>query len=126
MTKAEQDVQRSLVDLMLKLHKDEQKENISVQKAFLHVILPTLTKLGGYLSSLRLEEGAEETWQEYQDVIEIVKTGYSCKSLGWSKLLPSLIILYLENHETFRMFDTKICETSAIVLKEQLRKKYDD
>ncbi len=118
----EQEVQRSLADLMVVLHKEQRKESTSAKGTLLSITLQTLVRLGSALSAKGVEEGTEQAWQEYQDVVEVTKTGYTCNSLGWSKLLPSLILLYLESDETFKMFDTKIREAAVTVIRAQIRK----
>jgi len=126
MSQIEQEVLVSVTDLILKLHKDEQKNGESVPGIFLHVILKRLTALGEIMSTKVPKEGADELWQEYQDVVNVVKTGYNCKSTGWSKLLPAIILLYLESPEIFRMFDNKIREAVSNVLKTKQKEVNND
>ena len=116
MNPIEQEACESFTGLMLKLHKDEQKNGKSMQGFFLHLILQRLLVLGSTISTDVPKEKADQTWQEFQDIVSTTRVGYNCNSPGWTKLLYSIIFLYLESPNTFDMFNTKIREATVSVL----------
>ena len=113
----EQEACKSVTNLMLELDKDEQENGKSLQGFFLQRILQKFLVLGAAISANVPDEKADQVWQEYQGAVDIAKVGYNCNVSGWSKLLHSILILYLESPDTFDMFDIKIREAAVSVLK---------
>jgi len=119
MNPIEREAAVSVTKLMLSLNEDEQKNGKSMHGFFLHIILRKLTILGGVISAKVPDEMTDQVWQEYQGVINITEMGFHCNSSGWTKLLYSIVLLYLESPDTFDMFDIKIREAAVSVLRTE-------
>ena len=123
MNPIEREAFASVTDLVLKMKKDEHENGKSPQGVFLHVILGKLFALREIVSIEVPKEEANRVWLEYQDTVSVVESSYNCNSSGWSKLLLSIIFLYLEAPEIFRMFDDKIRKTAESVIREKIVQK---
>ena len=116
----------SVTDLMLKLNKDEQKNGKSMQGFFLQRILQRFLIFGGIISAEVPDESANQVWQEYHGAVNIAKAGYNCNYSGWTKLLYSIIFLYLISPDTFTMFDIKIREAAVSMLRTEQKEVNND